>query len=423
MKQLIIFLALFLTFSAYAQKRETEPIQCTLKGEVKDRPQSSRLILLKAGEDFYSADTVHIPVHDGRFEYTLHTDAEQAYELVFYEESLGGRWGPIEFIAEQGTINFVLQPMDEWENNLVQGGKFNEEYQQINKDVMKYISMLYDSLNVEREALDKAGKFYTAETMQLRAQINSLAMDDPKQEKLNEQYMNLQKEGNFLTPEGQAQQDECKKVNNMYVDKRVQYTKEHPNIGGYSMLVKIIRFATEQTKQDVSPMFEIYHNVYKAKYPHHPYISVVESYINASSVKVGNSYFDVSAIGPDGKTVKLSELTKGKVTLIHLWASWCGPCRKHGIEMIPVYEKYKDKGFTVVGIARERNKNAMLTAIDKDKYPWINLLELNDQQRIWSKFGISNGGGGDFLVDEKGVFLSISATPDEVKKILEAKYN
>jgi thiol-disulfide isomerase/thioredoxin len=405
----------------YAVKH-TEPIQCTLKGEVKDRPQSSRFILLKAGEDFRTANITYLPIHDGKFEYLLHTDAEQAYNLVFYDETLAGAWRSIEFIAEQGTINFVLQPMDKWEDNLIEG-KLTTEYQAVKREIRNLVSPLYDSLNTKRELLEKTGKYLTVEAGQLDAQIGDLEQNDPKRRQLIEQFIKLRDEGKFLTPEAQALQDEDMKLYKFYNEKQIQYSKEHVGIVGYAILVECIRIATEQTKDDVSPMFEIYRNSYKAKYPHHPYAALVESYINASSIKVGNSYFEVSAIGPDGKTVKLSELAKGKVMLIHLWASWCGPCRKHGMEMIPIYEKYKDKGFTVVGIARERNKNAMFTAIDHDKYPWINLLELNDHQGIWSKFGVGNAGGGDFLVDEKGVFLSVNATPDEVKKILEAKYN
>ena len=128
---------------------------------------------------------------------------------------------------------------------------------------------------------------------------------------------------------------------------------------------------------------------------------------------------DAGAAGPDGKEVKLSELIAGKVALIHLWASWCGPCIRHGREMIPVYEAYKDKGFTVVGVAREKSKESMATALQNVKYPWVNLLELNDRHGIWAKYGIGNAGGGDFLVDDKGVLLAIKTTPEEVKSILK----
>lgn len=44
--------------------------------------------------------------------------------------------------------------------------------------------------------------------------------------------------------------------------------------------------------------------------------------------------------------------------------------------MIPIYEKYKDKGFEIVGVAREfKNTERMKRAIAQDKYPWLQLVE------------------------------------------------
>jgi thiol-disulfide isomerase/thioredoxin len=313
--------------------------------------------------------------------------------------------------------------MDKGDDNLIEGSRLTDEYRRVNREIRNIISPLYDSLNTKRASLEKAGKFYTAEAAQLTKQMNGLAMDNPKRKQLMEKHIKLREAKKFLTPEAQALQDEVMQLSKLYIEKQMQYAKEHPGIVGYTMLVDNIRRATEQTKDDVSPMLEIYNEVYKSKYPHHPYATLVESYINAAAIKVGNSYSDVTAVDLDGKEVKLSELIKGKVTLIHLWASWCGPCRKHGKEMIPVYEKYKGKGFTVIGIARERDKATMLAAMDKDKCPWTNLLELNDEHGIWAKFGVGNAGGGDFLVDDKGIFLSINTTPEEVRKTLAAMYD
>lgn len=87
--------------------------------------------------------------------------------------------------------------------------------------------------------------------------------------------------------------------------------------------------------------------------------------------------------------------------------------------MIPVYEKYKDKGFTIVGVARERDAEDMRRAVKKDKYPWLNLLELRDRAKIWQHYGIGNSGGNTFLVDPEGKILAIHPTAEEVRAILE----
>jgi hypothetical protein len=43
---------------------------------------------------------------------------------------------------------------------------------------------------------------------------------------------------------------------------------------------------------------------------------------------------------------------------------------------------------------------------------------LNDKNGIWTKFGVGNAGGGDFLVDMQGNFLAVNPSSKEVEKIL-----
>jgi len=52
----------------------------------------------------------------------------------------------------------------------------------------------------------------------------------------------------------------------------------------------------------------------------------------------------------DGKPISLKNY-KGKVVLLDFWATWCGPCVKDLPEIIKVYDKYKNKGFDIIGIS------------------------------------------------------------------------
>lgn len=48
------------------------------------------------------------------------------------------------------------------------------------------------------------------------------------------------------------------------------------------------------------------------------------------------------------------EKFKNKVVLVDIWGTWCGPCRSQVPSLVKMQEKYKDKGFEIVGIAFER---------------------------------------------------------------------
>lgn len=52
----------------------------------------------------------------------------------------------------------------------------------------------------------------------------------------------------------------------------------------------------------------------------------------------------------NGKTVNINEY-KGKVLLINLWATWCGPCKKEIPDLMSIADDLKDKEFKMFGIS------------------------------------------------------------------------
>ena len=155
--------------------------------------------------------------------------------------------------------------------------------------------------------------------------------------------------------------------------------------------------------------------------PEHPYHAVVNALRQCRTLAEGQPYPDYEITGSDGRPLRMSGLIRGKIALVDLWASWCGPCRANSKSMIPVYEEFKDKGFTVVGIAREKHRSDMEQAVRKDGYPWACYAEVEDANNVWALHGIGNSGGGTFLVDSDGTLLAVGASADEVREILRKK--
>ena len=54
----------------------------------------------------------------------------------------------------------------------------------------------------------------------------------------------------------------------------------------------------------------------------------------------------------NGDPIKLSNYS-GKVLLVNLWATWCGPCRRETPELVSLYSEYRDRGLEIVGLSTE----------------------------------------------------------------------
>ena len=93
----------------------------------------------------------------------------------------------------------------------------------------------------------------------------------------------------------------------------------------------------------------------------------------------------------DGKAKKLSDYA-GKIVVVDLWATWCGPCRQEIPHLIEIAKDYKSKGVEVIGLttedpgqAAEQVKN--FSAQFKINYP----VGYADPQM---QFGLMNGRNG-----------------------------
>lgn len=64
----------------------------------------------------------------------------------------------------------------------------------------------------------------------------------------------------------------------------------------------------------------------------------------------GVANLDLTFKDMNGYEVRLADY-KGKVILLNVWATWCGPCELEIPELVEAYSKYKDKGVVVLGVS------------------------------------------------------------------------
>mgnify|MGYP002628444201 CR=1 FL=1 len=134
----------------------------------------------------------------------------------------------------------------------------------------------------------------------------------------------------------------------------------------------------------------------------------------------GKTAPDFEELMVDGKTtMKLSDL-RGKVVLLDFWASWCGPCRRENPHVVGLYDKYKDRGFTVMSVSLDKNKDSWIAAIEKDNLKWPN--HVSDLQQWASKVGRIYGVSSipfTVLIDQEGKIIKTNLRGADLTAELE----
>ena len=404
----------------------SQQLQCVITGEVYNR-ESKTLLIRKYSESFRSSlnNPVKIPIKNGKFSHTFSYNEVEAYALIFEDELNKGSWKSITFFPTNGIIEFKLYPQDKWDQNTIIGGESNAEYESIRLSNKNIFETRRNELTAVHNGLREKDEFDSEEYKEVLQHMNAAKgnhdalvpiynkMDE--MEKTHARYTEKAKH-QFVDP-----YDSLTKAELLW---KYDYIKRNSSIVSYYLIWSDVEMQMKDkplVAQLVSDVFPLFEN----KYPEHIYTKLIKTQVEGlRALKIGNKYIDIKAPSVSGDTVQLSDLIQNRVALIDLWGSWCGPCIAKSRLVVPIYHKYKDKGFEIVGIAREfRTTDAVKKRIDKEQFTWTNLVDLDDKLNIWNRYGISNGAGLMVLVDKDGIILSIDPKPEELEKILEQKLN
>ncbi|SDM35614.1 Thiol-disulfide isomerase or thioredoxin [Pedobacter steynii] len=408
----LIFFFLFICSSiAYAQKTDI-----ILTGEVLGR-NSEKILLSKCTQDPHSEHII-IPVKDKKFEYKVSLDTTEAYQLIFEDELAVGTWLPIIFFPDSVNVKFTLFDKGNTQKNKIEGGKLNSDY---NLSLTRGYEIFKDRISAIKKKikiLSDAGNLYSEKYKSLMADLSKASNDDEKRSIYKDQE-ELRKTGLDRSLEGAALKLDQDKLLLEQIKWKYETIQKNPSIASYFLLLKDMNLA--KTSPEIAMEFDNTYQVLSKRFPAHKYTRLIKNEMSGfNQIRPGGKFIDFTAPDLNGSKIKLSELIKNKVSVIILWGSWCGPCIATSRTIVPLYKKYNNKGFAVVGIAREfKNNQALLSRLDKESFSWPNLLELDDENNIWNKYGISNAAGKVLLVDKKGTILAVDPSAQIIGGYLE----
>jgi thiol-disulfide isomerase/thioredoxin len=108
------------------------------------------------------------------------------------------------------------------------------------------------------------------------------------------------------------------------------------------------------------------------------------------------------------KETSLKDL-RGKVVVIDVWATWCGPCKKELPGLKKLYEKYTKEGLAIVGVSLddEDKRKDLVDYVKENEIPWPQVVgkSASDFADKWGIEAIPVF----FVVDRQGKLRSVEA--------------
>ncbi|MBI3244323.1 MAG: TlpA family protein disulfide reductase [Chloroflexi bacterium] len=128
---------------------------------------------------------------------------------------------------------------------------------------------------------------------------------------------------------------------------------------------------------------------------------------------------DFTLANLNGDSVALSE-QQGKVVIVNLWASWCGPCRAEMPAIQKLYEANKDRGLEVLAV------NSTFQDTEADARAFVKSLSLTlpvlfDKDGAVSRRYLLRAMPSTFIIDRQGIIRAVMIGGPVSEAVLQTK--
>lgn len=278
--------------------------------------------------------------------------------------------------------------------------------------------------------VDKGSLFIAAEDSVAHAQINGSVINT-ENEQLSAMLAPVYAKAQALALEVQkaapdqqrspvyqnTMQDKFKGLQKDREAKLKEFIVSHP----YSYLSLMAVSSMGGPSADVSVIEPLYNSLAQNLKDSEAGKQLKQSFASLKATAIGTLAPDFTQTDVDGKPVKLSSF-RGKYVLLDFWASWCGPCRQENPNVVRIFNKYKDKNFTVLGVSLDRpdGKAAWLNAIKDDGLTWTHVSDLKYWNNAAASLYFVQSIPQNFLIDPDGKIVAKNLRGAELEsKLIE----
>lgn len=375
-------------------------------------------------------------IKDGVFKGSFEGDPNIAYTLYATADGTSIYYCP--FFAEK-EVSFINDDKTTSPVSVAPRGHVNRRLAKIaQKSEASFLGEIQET-SKRRAEMEEDGSAYSEAAQSILAEMQSDETTEERRRELEDIASDLVSRNEIYSKEYMDLDERNFDLSMQMNMSKLDYVKKNVNLASFLTLYSMLRRAcdiydnieiytngspekADMFRSEISTIQEIYAQKYADKFVNHPFHDSIMTLSSRPSMRNGAQLFtDFTLPDADGVMHSLSSLIEGKVAIIDLWASWCGPCRKKSVSLIPLWEKYHDKGFVIVGAAREyRDDNKWRKVLDIDGCPWIQLIAMEKDHHIWDSYGLASGAGGTFLVDRTGVIIKVNPSIDEIEEVLLA---
>jgi thiol-disulfide isomerase/thioredoxin len=201
-----------------------------------------------------------------------------------------------------------------------------------------------------------------------------------------------------------------------------EYQKAVAEQQGQAALQKLLALDSAKLTQEAEHEF----NTLATKYPDEKYDrgdksmtmrELAERFLfEIRNLGIGKPFPELESTDPDGHKVKVSDL-KGKVAVLDVWATWCGPCRA----MIPhereLVKKLEGRPFVLVSISTDAKAETLKKFVENEPMPWTHWWDGDDGQ-VMQKLNIMSW-PTIYVLDAKGVIRFKGVRGEAMDKAVE----